>query len=233
MTAAEPEAPRHEAIWQAMLTPLVLLIPCSLIGVWVLAQVSLRPIIAFRTAIGARGRGNFSPVKAPALPEEIAPLAAAVNEFLSRLRRALEAERSFTASSLHELRTPIAAALAQTQRPIHELPQGAARGRAQAIETGLKRLAQLSAKLPDLATAEGAGLLSEPPQNLRRNLAQDLRLKVTQPGRLILSLMDGVVFNSCPQPDRKRADAWGFGPAGAGYPDARWHAQRGEWGGGG
>ena len=210
-----------------------MLIPCSLIGVWVLAQVSLRPIIAFRTAIGARGRGNFSPVKAPALPEEIAPLAAAVNELLSRLRRVLEAERSFTASSLHELRTPIAASLAQTQRPIHELPQGAARGRAEAIETGLKRLAQLSAKLPDLATAEGAGLLSEPPQNLRRNLAQDLRLKVTQPGRLILSLMDGVVFNSCPQVDRKRADPWGFGPAGAGYPDARWHAQRGEWGGGG
>ena len=41
-----------------------------------------------------------------------------MNQWLERLRRALEAERSFAANSAHELRTPVAAALAQAQRPV-------------------------------------------------------------------------------------------------------------------
>lgn len=208
VTAAEPAAHRQGAIWQAtmtMLSPLVLLVPFSLIGVWVLVQMSLRPVVAFRAEIAARGRGNLTAVNTPDLPEEIAPLANAVNDLMSRLRRALEAERSFTASSAHELRTPIAAALAQTQRLIAELPPGSARGRAEAIEAALKRLAQLSAKLLDLAKAEGAGLLSESPQDLlpvlnltlqdlRRNLTDAARLMISLPASPVLSLVDSDAF---------------------------------------
>ena len=62
------------------------------------------------------------PVATEGLPDEIATVAASVNALIGRLRGALEAERSFTANSAHELRTPIAAALAQTQRLIAELP---------------------------------------------------------------------------------------------------------------
>jgi two-component system, OmpR family, sensor kinase len=82
------------------------------------------------------------------------------------LRRALEAERSFTANSAHELRTPIAAALAQTQRLLKAIPHGPTQEHARAIETALRKLSRLSEKLLQLARAEGGGLLAESPQNL-------------------------------------------------------------------
>jgi two-component system OmpR family sensor kinase len=100
------------------------------------------------------------------LPAEIDPLAEAVNHLMERLRRALEAERSFTANSAHELRTPLAAALAQMQRLRREAPDGPLQVRAAKIETSLRELARLSEKLMQLAKAEGGGLLSEAPQDL-------------------------------------------------------------------
>jgi two-component system OmpR family sensor kinase len=78
------------------------------------------------------------------LPAEIDPLAEAVNHLLERLRKALEAERSFTANSAHELRTPLAATLAQIQRLRQEAPEGPLRARAAKIEDSLRELARLS-----------------------------------------------------------------------------------------
>jgi two-component system OmpR family sensor kinase len=97
------------------------------------------------------------------LPDEMAPVAASVNALIGRLRGALEAERSFTANSAHELRTPIAAALAQTQRLLAELPDDPRRERARSIATALRRLSRLAEKLLQLAKAEGGGLLAETP----------------------------------------------------------------------
>ena len=81
-----------------------------------------------------------------------------MNQLLERLRRALEAERSFAATSAHELRTPVAAALAQAQRLIIETTDAAVRKRARDIEVALRRLSGLSEKLMQLARAEGGRL---------------------------------------------------------------------------
>ena len=150
----------------ALIWPLVALVPIALLGVWLTIRLSMKPVIAFRRAIEARGRGNLAPVAAAGLPDEIAPVAASVNALMERLRGALEAERSFTANSAHELRTPIAAALAQTQRLIAELPESPASDRARSIATALRRLSRLSEKLLQLAKAEGGGLLAETPAPL-------------------------------------------------------------------
>jgi two-component system, OmpR family, sensor kinase len=200
VTAAEPLAHRRDAMRQATVTllwPLVLLLPLCLIGVWFLVRLTLHPVTAFRAEIGARGRDNLNPVHAPDLPQEIAPLAAEVNNLIARLRRALTAERSFTASAAHELRTPVAAALAQTQRLIAELPPGAWQTRAEGVETGLKRLSRLSARLLDLAKAEGAGLLAETGQDVvpvLRMIVQDMpggeRVDLTLPDDPIVSGID-------------------------------------------
>jgi two-component system, OmpR family, sensor kinase len=204
VTAADPLAHRQHAIAQAtrtMLWPLALLLPLSLLGVWLIVRLTLRPVVALQEEIGARGRGNLTAVNGTGLPEEIAPLAEAVNNLIIRLRRALDAERSFAASAAHELRTPIAATLAQTQRLIAELPPGATLTRAQSIEAGLKRLAQLSAKLLDLAKAEGAGLLSETAQDLSpilKMVADEMRagsrLHLTIPLTPVLSVIDPDAF---------------------------------------
>lgn len=166
---AEPLAHRREAAREALfalLIPLLVLIPVSLLGTWGLVRFSLRSVRAYRRAIEARGAGDLSPIRVDHLPAEIGPLAEAVNHLLERLRNALDAERSFTANSAHELRTPLASTLAQIQRLHHEAPEGPLRMRAQKIESALRELSRLSEKLMQLAKAEGGGLLSETPQDL-------------------------------------------------------------------
>lgn len=166
---AEPLEHRREAAREALfalLLPLLALIPVSLFGTWLFVRISLLSVLAYRRAVEARGVGDLSPIKVARLPAEIDPLAEAVNHLLERLRKALEAERSFTANSAHELRTPLAATLAQIQRLHHEAPEGPLRVRAAKIENALRELARLSEKLMQLAKAEGGGLLSETPQDL-------------------------------------------------------------------
>jgi two-component system OmpR family sensor kinase len=166
---AEPLNHRREAAREALfalLLPLLALIPISLLGTWLFVRISLCSVLAYRRAVEARGVGDLSPINVARLPAEINPLAGAVNHLLERLRKALEAERSFTANSAHELRTPLAATLAQIQRLRHETPEGPLRVRAAKIENSLRELARLSEKLMQLAKAEGGGLLSEAPQDL-------------------------------------------------------------------
>lgn len=161
IAVAEPLAHRREVANEALLGlawPLALLIPASLLLVWGVVRFSMAPIRNLRTGIEARGGGDLTPVPAEGLPSEIGPIADAVNHLLLRLGRALDAERSFTANSAHELRTPVAAALAQTQRLIAETGDAASRERAQQIEAALQRLSRLSEKLMQLARAEGGRL---------------------------------------------------------------------------
>jgi two-component system OmpR family sensor kinase len=63
--------------------------------------------------MAARNAGDLSPVPDNGLPSEIRPVATTLNTPLARLRGAFEAERSFTANAAHELRTPLAGAIAQ------------------------------------------------------------------------------------------------------------------------
>lgn len=166
---AEPLAHRREATLEsvaALLLPLLIFGPLSLIGVWWFVRRSVRPIVSFKEEIEARGGSDLSPIAATAVPDEIRPVAEAVNTLLDRLRRTLEAERSFTANSAHELRTPIAATLAQTQRLITELSEAPLLERARQIENSLRELARLAEKLLQLAKAEGGGLLLVQPRNL-------------------------------------------------------------------
>ena len=209
VTTAEPISHRRKALIEAvgmLLWPLALLLPLSQIGVWALVRFALRPVQAFEREIEARGRGDLSPVNVTALPRELSPVAGSVNRLIARLQRALEAERGFTASSAHELRTPVAAALAQTQRLIAEVPYGPARERARTVEAALRQLARLSEKLLQLAKAEGAGLLAETPQDLARILGFVLdefrdapdaatRLTITLPmSGVLVSRMDADAF---------------------------------------
>lgn len=166
---AEPLKLRQQTRLQVillLLLPLLVLIPLTLIGIWWFVHHSLRTVRRFSDDIELRGSGDLSLVQGDELPDEIAPIAEAVNHLLERLRRALESERSFTANSAHELRTPLAAAMAQVQRLRHEAPDGPLKERAGQIEESLGELSRLSEKLMQLAKAESGSVLIDSPQEV-------------------------------------------------------------------
>jgi two-component system OmpR family sensor kinase len=120
-----------------------------------------------RNDLAARGAQDLSAVQDTDLPTEVAPIAAGLNQLLLRLKDAFEAERSFVANAAHELRNPVAGAIAQAQRLEVETTDRQAAQRAADIETTLKRLARLSEKRMQLARAEGGRLRSDKPADLR------------------------------------------------------------------
>lgn len=170
LEVAESLEHRKEATLESastLLWPLLVLLPASWLGIWLFMRHSLAPVRSFRKALETRDASDLSPLSGAALPTELSPVAEAVNRLLQRLRQALEAERAFTANSSHELRTPIAASLAQAQRLVAESAgDPALQERAKQVEAALQRLVRLSEKVMQLARAEGGGVLAEEKQDL-------------------------------------------------------------------
>jgi two-component system OmpR family sensor kinase len=167
-----------------------MVIPLSLAAIFGVVRLSFHPLRRLGTELASRSAQNLSPVQDKALPSELKPIARAANQLLGRLNAAFEAERSFAASAAHELRTPLAGAIAQVQRLRAETADLQAAQRAAEIENSLKRLSRLSEKLMQLARAEGGRLRSGHPADLRpilQVIVNDLSRSVA-PGRLKLAL---------------------------------------------
>jgi two-component system OmpR family sensor kinase len=193
LTVAEPLAHRSGVgrdILMGLALPLLVVLPVALLAIVLGVRASLVPLRRFRDRLAARGARDLSPVPVDELPTEVAPVADTLNELLARLAAAFEAERSFAANAAHELRTPLAGAIAQAQRLQAETRDAAAQARAADIEATLKRLTRLSERLMQLARAEGG--------RLRLAFASDLRMvariltdelaRLAGAGRLTLAL---------------------------------------------
>lgn len=177
--------------------PLLIVLPVALLAIVLALRASLAPLRQFRDRLAARGARDLSPVASADLPTEIAPLADTMNGLLGRLEAAFEAERSFAANAAHELRTPLAGAIAQAQRLQSETRDADASARAAEIEATLKRLTRLSERLLQLARAEGGRLRGDVAADLRpvaRLIVDDLARMVGQ-GRILLTLPETAVLS--------------------------------------
>jgi len=157
ITVAETTKGRREAAFggaAAMLWPLVALIPLNALAIWLAVRGAMKPVLRLSGDIATRSGDNLAPLDISDQPAELRPIAQAVARLVERLRAALDAERAFAANSAHELRTPIAGALARTQRMIAELRDPDDRRRARDVEATLKRLSGLAEKLMQLSRAD-------------------------------------------------------------------------------
>lgn len=207
LTVAEPLAHRAgvgREIQMGLGLPLVIFLPVALGAIVLGVRASLAPMRRFRERLAARGARDLSLVPADDLPTEIAPVADTLNDLLGRLAAAFEAERSFAANAAHELRTPLAGAIAQAQRLQSETSDPATKARAGDIEATLKRLTRLSERLMQLARAEGGRLRLDHASDLRpvaRILTDELsrmtgavRIALVLPTDPVMSDLDPDVF---------------------------------------
>lgn len=200
ITIAEPLEHRASVareIQMGLGLPLLIVIPVALLTIILAVRASFGSLRRFRERLELRDARDLSPVPAGDVPSEIAPMAATLNRLLERLKGAFEAERNFAANAAHELRTPLAGAIAQAQRLQSETGDPAAAARAADIETTLKRLTRLSERLMQLARAEGGRLRLDQTSDLRavaRIVIEDIE-RTTAPDRIVLTLPDGPVMS--------------------------------------
>lgn len=193
VTVAEPLAHRAAAAREIQLglgLPLLVVLPIALLAITLAVRSNLDPLRCFSERLALRGARDLSRVPVDDLPTEMRPVADTLNSLLARLSAAFEAERSFAANAAHELRTPLAGAIAQVQRLQAETADAAARARGADIEATLKRLTRLSERLLQLARAEGGQLRLAQTTDLRpvaRLLADELS-RVAGAGRVTLEL---------------------------------------------
>jgi len=154
---ADSLAHRREATLESALTlllPILLLLPLGMFATrWVVVRAT-RPVNALRDAIITRDGTNLEPIGLAGLPTEIASIPGSVNTLLGRLKHALQAERDLAANSAHELRTPLAGALAQMELLAGQLTEGPDRSRADRVLEALRRLTLMLEKLLQLSRAE-------------------------------------------------------------------------------
>jgi signal transduction histidine kinase len=146
------------AAWRSVL-PLLLMTPFAALAIWWLAARNLAPLDRLAHEVRSRDARSLAPVPTGDLPDELAPLASALNALLARLRSSLDSQRAFVADAAHELRSPLTALKLQLgllRRADDPETREAAR---EAIGEGIARATRLVEQLLALARSEPDAVL--------------------------------------------------------------------------
>ncbi len=162
---AQPLRIRRQLAAQAALrsvVPLLYLAPLMALAVWWLAALTLAPLRRVASGVRERGARSLQPLPEAGLPDEVAPLVAALNGLLHRLNASLDVQRAFVADAAHELRSPLTALKLQMQL-LRRAPDVSSRDEAvQALGAGIDRAARLVEQLLTLARSEPGAPVAAP-----------------------------------------------------------------------
>lgn len=137
-----------------LLLPLGALLPLAILLIHLSVRSVRKSLGKLDQELSTRGSRVLDPIPTTALPTELLGLGESVNLLLARLKGALEAERNFAANSAHELRTPIASAMAQLDVLREALSDPQTKGRVADARAMIERLEQMTVKLLQLARVE-------------------------------------------------------------------------------
>jgi len=140
-----------------MLMPLLLL--GAVLGVLVYGGISrgLSPLKRLQAQLGDRRDQSLTalrPIEMTQAPQEVHSLAGAVNQLLAAVRRSLSQEKRFLNDAAHQLRTPLAGLISQTELAQRETDPQAIQQRLTKVLAGAQRSAHLVHQLLSLARNE-------------------------------------------------------------------------------
>jgi two-component system sensor histidine kinase TctE len=140
-----------------MLLPLLLL--GALLSILVYGGISrgLKPLTRLQAQLGDRRKqalSDLSPIELTQAPQEVHALATALNQLLGAMRRGLGQEKRFLNDAAHQLRTPLAGLISQTELALSETDPLALRERLTKVLAGAQRSAHLVHQLLSLARNE-------------------------------------------------------------------------------
>jgi two-component system, OmpR family, sensor kinase len=140
------------------LLPICALVPCLMLVTAVVIARSFAPMMRLADEVDRRGGGDIQELAVVDAPSELHPFLQSINGLLGRMRLMMERQQRFIADAAHELRTPITALSLQAENldPV-QMPVPA-RGRLNALKSGMARTTRLLEQLLTLARQE-----AEPP----------------------------------------------------------------------
>jgi len=157
IAVAQPIRVRNQlaaaAAWRT-LQPFLILLPMLGFLTWWLVGRGLRPLGRLAQSVQARTPDSLDVLPAGDVPDEVRPLVDSLNDLLTRLKAALDAQRAFVGDAAHELRTPLTALQLQTQlveRARTEEERAAALGD---LKHGLQRASHTVQQMLTLARQE-------------------------------------------------------------------------------
>ncbi len=137
-----------------VLVPLLLLGAVLSVLVYAGIQRGLAPLQRLEAQLANRSTAALSPIEMTQAPEEVHSLATALNQLLTTLRRSLSQEKRFLNDAAHQLRTPLAGLISQTELAMQEQDPQALQQRLTKVHTGAQRSAHLVHQLLSLARTE-------------------------------------------------------------------------------
>jgi len=137
-----------------MIVPQILVIGIAGIVVWSGVLRGLAPLEKLRASVIARRPHDVSRVPTEGVPGEVQPLLAAINELLGRLDGVVTLQRRFVADAAHQLKTPVAALVAQLELATRERDPARMQEQLLDVGSGLERLSRLVSQLLSLARNE-------------------------------------------------------------------------------
>lgn len=123
--------------------PILVFIPLLLIVVSWILQRGFDPLNKLILAVSQREYKSLHPIEDQTAPLEVAALISVLNDLLARLQIAYNRESEFVSDVAHELRTPLAGILIQTENVIDELHDNPAISKLISTKQAVNRLTHL------------------------------------------------------------------------------------------
>ena len=154
----------RERIAQELLEQLLL--PMGLMGLVLSALVyagvlrGLQPLKRLEAQIERAGKrihnaaDPLPPIELTSAPQEVYSLASTINRLLEAVARGQQKEKRFLNDAAHQLRTPLAGLIGQTELALHESHEPQVRERLQKVLSAAQRSAHLVHQLLQLARSE-------------------------------------------------------------------------------
>ncbi|MET0084613.1 MAG: sensor histidine kinase [Sedimenticola sp.] len=130
----------------------LLLLLTGLLG-WVAVTQGLKPLARLEKAISLRSFDDMRPIGV-AVPQEVSKVVNALNSLFERLQVSAERRKRFIANASHQLRTPVASLMAQTELALRKTDTGTEHDEFHSINEKAHQMSRLINQLLSLARAD-------------------------------------------------------------------------------
>lgn len=111
-------------IIKGVILPQFVILPLAVLLVWFALARGIRPLAELQQRIRKRESTDLSPLSEGDVPDEVAPLVAAINDLLQRLDSGIATQRQFLADAAHQLKTPLAGLRMQAELAARQIDSG-------------------------------------------------------------------------------------------------------------